>query len=594
MWRRQRQRSALAGPGAAACTHAWESALSSSAVAGSGTAGKDSEDGSTKLGSRSCEDTLQQQACDGASARDISHAHAHARGPCSTGGAEALGPSLPGLARLHRRNPAAHRTCVLLAAAGCYEVAILGQNIGPGLVDPSVGELGGGAWAGFAGGLGLLAGGNSRPPDRAWRAARLAEHCHCDCYASYSCCPLSPAAVMLLSLFTVVCVAVLSRLWLKTPVQWAAVVPAAAVMLGGAAMVLVPDIKASKGTDLACLQPPASRHQTGSTAHPSSTAEAPCLSSPACLSGCTRILGCPGMRLSHPLHAAAVQGGAGEPGSLTTGRAWLGFGASVAAMLGNSLFIIIAQASRSAAPRRFETGQPNTCRRWSSRQPRVGAAGALTAILLYNHARLAAGLWEGRKPERHQGAICHHRHQPVHRPAHLAGGGRRRLGRAVCRPGRQGLGRSHLLRVPGARMDRAADPGLPGQAPGAHIRPRMRCAGRLTDRALAWPALAASAWRCRARHAHKLWCVQSFLSSCPAAGEHRATGRPAGVPVLRHAPGRQRGGQQDGAGCDDRQVSGAGALLCMQSTGVATCRAGAVPRHVAENLCREQVPRWRC
>lgn len=229
MWRRQRQRSALAGPGAAACTHAWESALSSSAVAGSGTAGKDSEDGSTKLGSRSCEDTLQQQACDGASARDISHAHAHARGPCSTGGAEALGPSLPGLARLHRRNPAAHRTCVLLAAAGCYEVAILGQNIGPGLVDPSV--------------------------------------------------------VMLLSLFTVVCVAVLSRLWLKTPVQWAAVVPAAAVMLGGAAMVLVPDIK----------------------------------------------------------------GGAGEPGSLTTGRAWLGFGASVAAMLGNSLFIIIAQAFGRAA-----------------------------------------------------------------------------------------------------------------------------------------------------------------------------------------------------------------------------------------------------
>ncbi|KAL4444615.1 hypothetical protein ABPG77_002432 [Micractinium sp. CCAP 211/92] len=90
---------------------------------------------------------------------------------------------------------------------------------------------------------------------------------------------------MLVSLFTVVCVAVLSRLWLKTPVQWAAVVPAAAIMLGGAAMVLVPDIK----------------------------------------------------------------DGSGEAGSLTTARAWLGFGASVAAMLGNTLFIILAQAFGRAA-----------------------------------------------------------------------------------------------------------------------------------------------------------------------------------------------------------------------------------------------------
>ena len=29
---------------------------------------------------------------------------------------------------------------VLLAAAGCYEVAILGQNVAPALVDPNVGE----------------------------------------------------------------------------------------------------------------------------------------------------------------------------------------------------------------------------------------------------------------------------------------------------------------------------------------------------------------------------------------------------------------------------------------------------------------------
>lgn len=49
---------------------------------------------------------------------------------------------------------------------------------------------------------------------------------------------------MLVSMFTVVGVALLGRLWLKAPLRWAAVAPAAGVMIGGAAMLLVPDIQA--------------------------------------------------------------------------------------------------------------------------------------------------------------------------------------------------------------------------------------------------------------------------------------------------------------------------------------------------------------
>jgi hypothetical protein len=90
---------------------------------------------------------------------------------------------------------------------------------------------------------------------------------------------------MLVSMFTVVGVALLAWLWLKASPRWAAVLPAAGVMIGGAVMILVPDI---------------------------------------------------------------VQG-AGEPGSLTTGRAWLGFAASVGAMLGNTLFIVLAQVGRCCA-----------------------------------------------------------------------------------------------------------------------------------------------------------------------------------------------------------------------------------------------------
>ncbi|KAL4427709.1 hypothetical protein ABPG75_001798 [Micractinium tetrahymenae] len=206
VWRRRRLHAAAAAAGTvqagpAACQHVEQG---HPGIDGGGGGGGDSDDSTTAHGGghvhRGHED------CDAADPTAV------------------LGPSLPGLARLRRRNPAAHGVCVLLAAAGCYEVAILGQNVAPGLVDPSV--------------------------------------------------------VMLVSLFTVACVAVLSRLWLKAPIRWAAVVPAAAVMLGGAAMVLVPDNK----------------------------------------------------------------GGGGEPGSLTTTRAWLGFAASVGAMLGNTLFIILAQA----------------------------------------------------------------------------------------------------------------------------------------------------------------------------------------------------------------------------------------------------------
>lgn len=60
--------------------------------------------------------------------------------PAPGGPAPASGPSLPGLARLRGRHPAAHRAAVLLVLASCYEAAILGQNVAPGLVDPAVGE----------------------------------------------------------------------------------------------------------------------------------------------------------------------------------------------------------------------------------------------------------------------------------------------------------------------------------------------------------------------------------------------------------------------------------------------------------------------
>lgn len=143
MRRRRQKRSAVEGPGAASCTHIQEPELGSSASAGNGVSGERSEDGSVKLENRSCEELSKQQAPESASARSNSYTCTHSQdqsgGAC---GIAAPGPSLPGLVRLHRRNPAAHRTCVLLAAAGCYEVAILGQNVGPGLVDPSVGEAG--------------------------------------------------------------------------------------------------------------------------------------------------------------------------------------------------------------------------------------------------------------------------------------------------------------------------------------------------------------------------------------------------------------------------------------------------------------------
>ncbi|KAL4444616.1 hypothetical protein ABPG77_002433 [Micractinium sp. CCAP 211/92] len=142
MRRRRRNCSAVEGPGAASCTHIQEPELGSRASAGNGVSSDPSEDGSVKLGSCSCEELSKQQAPKAASARSNSCTCTHSQDHGGTSAIAALGPSLPGLARLHRRNPAAHRTCVLLAAAVCYEVAILGQNVGPGLVDPSVGEAG--------------------------------------------------------------------------------------------------------------------------------------------------------------------------------------------------------------------------------------------------------------------------------------------------------------------------------------------------------------------------------------------------------------------------------------------------------------------
>ncbi len=142
MRRRRQNRSAVEGAGAAARTSIQEPELSGGAIVGSGVSGEYSEDGSAKLASRSCEELLKQQAAEAASARSNSCTCTHSQDHGGASAIAAIGPSLPGLARLHRRNPAAHRTCVLLAAAGCYEVAILGQNVGPGLVDPSVGEAG--------------------------------------------------------------------------------------------------------------------------------------------------------------------------------------------------------------------------------------------------------------------------------------------------------------------------------------------------------------------------------------------------------------------------------------------------------------------
>jgi hypothetical protein len=54
-------------------------------------------------------------------------------------GAPQAGRSLPGLARLHRLHPKAHRTAALLLSAAFCDAAILAQNVAPALVDPAVG-----------------------------------------------------------------------------------------------------------------------------------------------------------------------------------------------------------------------------------------------------------------------------------------------------------------------------------------------------------------------------------------------------------------------------------------------------------------------
>ncbi|PRW58098.1 Ankyrin repeat-containing YAR1 [Chlorella sorokiniana] len=135
--------------------------------------------------------------------------------------------TLPGLSRLYDRHPRWHRTAVLLAVASSYTLVIVLLNAAPKLVDPPV--------------------------------------------------------VMLVSMFTVLGVALLGRLWLKAPLP-RGLLPAATCMIGGAAMVLVPNIL----------------------------------------------------------------DGAGQPGSLTTGRGWLGFAAAVGALLGTIVYLVLLQAFKHA------------------------------------------------------------------------------------------------------------------------------------------------------------------------------------------------------------------------------------------------------
>lgn len=87
-------------------------------------------------------------------------------------------------------------------------------------------------------------------------------------------------------MFTIIGVAAVGKLWLHIPIP-RALYPAAAIMLGGACMVMLPNILGSDGT----------------------------------------------------------------PGALTTGRAWLGFAASVGVWLGLVAFVSLLQASgcRAAA-----------------------------------------------------------------------------------------------------------------------------------------------------------------------------------------------------------------------------------------------------
>lgn len=554
VWRRRRQRSALARARAAACRPPEGAAPGRGAAACCSVAGGDSEGGSGKLGSRSCEEAQQQAASDGARVGGGSQTGVPSQ---DREGGQALGPSLPGLARLHRRNPSAHRTCVLLAAAGCYEIAILGQNVAPGLVDPSVGEL---EPAGGGGGECRCGSTGEQPmacSDRRWTAASLTQwlpsrYSHAE-GSRHRRVPL-PIAVMLLSLFTVVCVAVLSRLWLKAPVQWAAVVPAAAVMLGGAAMVLVPDIQAS-GVGSLCL------HCWRCTAEGGVHA--------ACRAAWPGSLGMPLPGKHAPWASegrdltdgprrtpASAQGGAGEPGSLTTTRAWLGFAASVGAMLGNTCFIVLAQASRGCAAQR---SKPWRC-------------APLRCTLRRTLARCQPA---------HQAPLAPPRLQAFGRAANLS----------AIKVQYTIIGINLLVVLPVSLGVDGADWGP--QFAGMNAKDwgaLLYCACL----AHAWIALLIQVRRGRRPGGFPPWlwaraalasgapapahavmgeahgrtlncCVTSTQQPPPArrcaAGEHGAAGRAAGVPVLRDALDWQRGGQQAGAGRDDCAVGGAGGSL---------------------------------
>ncbi|GAB4819668.1 hypothetical protein N2152v2_006714 [Parachlorella kessleri] len=148
-------------------------------------------------------------------------------------GAEAVAglsrvPTLPGLSRVYDRHPRVHRTAVLLAVSASYLGVIVLLNFAPKFVDPSI--------------------------------------------------------VMLSTLFTVVGVALWGRLWLKIPLPRP--LPfAAAAMIGGAVMIVVPNVISGEGS---------------------------------------------------------------AQGSLTTGTAWMGFGLAIGALLLTIAYLTLLQAFKYA------------------------------------------------------------------------------------------------------------------------------------------------------------------------------------------------------------------------------------------------------
>ncbi|GAB4819669.1 hypothetical protein N2152v2_006715 [Parachlorella kessleri] len=173
-------------------------------------------------------DSLEDASDEEAAAASAKPAH----GPTVPDAAAVAGlsrvPTLPGLSRVYDRHPRVHRTAVLLAVSASYLGVIVLLNFAPKFVDPSI--------------------------------------------------------VMLITLFTVVGVALGGRLWLKIPLPRMLPV-AAVVMIGGAAMIVVPN---------------------------------------------------------------AVAGGGSAQGSLTTGTAWMGFGLAIGALLLTIAYLTLLQAFKYA------------------------------------------------------------------------------------------------------------------------------------------------------------------------------------------------------------------------------------------------------